>query len=241
MNNISYRVARLEDINDFIALVRNGNEKYIDKIIYGCKGIDKFISENMENEVSSLKYFVAQIKNKVIGAMEIKILESNIFLNYIAIDNDFRGKKIGSNLIKYGVEYLLNQYDYRMIQLDVFEENIGAFKLYKKIGFQVINKYEWHTIKTKENQNKVVDYTILNKEEYKSIYEYRGFSNLTLEINNEIKNIGMLVEKWFRIISNDLDDNLINCLSQIDDREILSIGQDILNISSNKFNINKIT
>ena len=240
MNNISYRVADLEDINDFIELIRNGNENYIDKIIYGCKGIDKFIFRNIENDESILKYFVAQIENKIIGAMEIKILNSNIFLNYIAIDDKFRGKKIGSNLIKYGVEDLLKKYDYRNIQLDVFEDNIGALKLYKKIGFQVINKYEWHTIKTKENQNEVVDYRILNKEEYRSTYDYRGFSNLIIEVNKKIKNIGMLGEKWFRVASNDLDDNLINCLSQIDDREILSIGENMSNVSSNKFNINKL-
>lgn len=240
MNNISYRIANIEDINDFTALIIAGNENYIDKIIYGCKGINKFILGNMKNNESSLKYFVAQIENKVIGAMEIKILKDNIFLNYIAIDNKFRGKRIGSNLIKYGVEYLANQHNYKKIQLDVFEDNVRALKLYKKLGFKIINKYEWSTIKTKENQKKIVNYKILNKEEYKKIHSFRGFSNITIEINKKVKNIGMLGKKWFRIVSNDIDDDLINCLSNVDDREILSIGEALINISNDKFNINKL-
>ena len=67
------------------------------------------------------------------------------YLGGLAIHPDYAGKGFGLKMMKEIIE-LANQHGYKRIELSVAAENLGAIKLYKKVGFEeegVLRKYTY--------------------------------------------------------------------------------------------------
>jgi len=60
-----------------------------------------------------------------------------VILDEFYVMPHFRSKGIGSKFIA----YLSQQTDYKIIQLEVFNTNTKAVKLYEKSGFEVVNRH----------------------------------------------------------------------------------------------------
>jgi len=56
------------------------------------------------------------------------------FLLFVAVDNNFRGKKYGETLVKHALKAMTDR-GAKQIQLNTRIDNIPAQKLYKKMGF----------------------------------------------------------------------------------------------------------
>lgn len=240
MEKIDYRTANENDIKRIVEIVQVGNQEFIDKLIYGCKGIEKYIESNINNSNSDLKFFVATRQEDVIGALEIKIINNIIFINYIAIDPKYRGKGIGKGIIKYSLNYLIQHKEYNTVRLDVFKQNTGALNLYKKLGFRIIKEYEWISISKSRDNLSNIQYDLIDYQESIKVYENRGFSNLTIKINNVNKTVGILGKKWFRVKDTDVNSNLVDILFDLDNRKILSIKEKDTPINIANFDANTL-
>lgn len=63
--------------------------------------------------------------------------KKELLMDGIAVDKDYRGQGIGSQLFQGLMEYA-NHEDYNSLRLDVIDENPKAKALYKKLGFKEI-------------------------------------------------------------------------------------------------------
>ena len=75
------------------------------------------------------------IDNKIFGFLDYSVMYEKIEINYIFVINEYRRKNIAYNLIK----YVIDNYEFDNITLEVNVNNIGAINLYKKLGFKVIS------------------------------------------------------------------------------------------------------
>lgn len=118
-------------------MVNNCTLRDIDKI----KDLGLLINENF-NKVNNIEELIKN--NKIIGYYEenklvgFLIYEQNyeiIDLLYIVVEPIYRRKNIGFTLVK----YLIDNYNFDKIMLEVRCDNVSAIKLYKKFNFKIIN------------------------------------------------------------------------------------------------------
>ena len=88
------------------------------------------------NEIESpfIKYFCYEENNEIIGYFCIDIIYEKIELINIFVKNEFRNRRIGSNMLKYLIDFARKS-DIYNITLEVNEENLYAIKLYENNGF----------------------------------------------------------------------------------------------------------
>ena len=94
------------------------------------------INKYVKNNISELwnNYYNIVIDNKIVGCLLLSMKDDGILLDEIYLEDEYRHKGIGTNIIK----NILNNND--IIYLWVYKENIGAIKLYKKLGFKTIDE-----------------------------------------------------------------------------------------------------
>ena len=83
-----------------------------------------------------------QTSHKVIGLVYIKALDWNKKQGEFAyaIDYNYEGRGITSEVVKVLSEYAFNQLDLEVLQIIVHETNIASIKVAKKNGFQWIKR-----------------------------------------------------------------------------------------------------
>lgn len=72
--------------------------------------------------------------NKIVGFLDYSKMYEKIEINYIFVIEEYRGKNIGYELIK----YMIDNNEFENITLEVNVNNISAINLYKKHGFEII-------------------------------------------------------------------------------------------------------
>lgn len=89
------------------------------------------------------KFFTILFNNKpigVVGLSNISKQNKNADLFIMIGENDFRGKGISKEAMKWIIEYGYNNLKLHKINLGVIEDNKIAVNLYKKLGFKVEGK-----------------------------------------------------------------------------------------------------
>lgn len=96
------------------------------------------INNYVVNEVSKLLdfYYNIVINDKVVGCLLLTDIDDGKLLDEIYIEEDYRGKGIGSDIIK---RIIMNN---DIVYLWVYKKNERAISLYKRLGFIVINETE---------------------------------------------------------------------------------------------------
>lgn len=75
------------------------------------------------------------INDLLVAFLDYSVMYEKIEINYIFVVNEYRRKNIAYNLIK----YIIDNYKFDNITLEVNINNINAINLYKKLGFKVIS------------------------------------------------------------------------------------------------------
>ena len=136
---IYLRTATPDDSEFLYNLKKQTLKEYITQI-WGWDEKDQRVyhKKNFEAE----KYYIIQQNGEDIGCISIEEQHSKIMLNIIEISPEYQNKGIGSklicDLIKKGSQ------ENKTIELQVFKVNQRAFKLYKKLGFQLVAETETH-------------------------------------------------------------------------------------------------
>lgn len=102
-----------------------------------------FTEEIFKSIVNSGTFFVAEIKNSVVGVLEITfrhiespahVTRDVIFINTMAIDEGHRGKGIGHKMFEF-LKDMKTEKNMDGIELQVNARNNAAYEMYKKYGF----------------------------------------------------------------------------------------------------------
>ncbi|NYZ78519.1 GNAT family N-acetyltransferase [Candidatus Micrarchaeota archaeon] len=79
-------------------------------------------------------YFVAVVNGEVAGFADIKLREKTAKLMGMAVEEKFRGRGVGSSLIRKAIEFSTEK-GKRMVYLNVRRGNLAAIHFYQKNGF----------------------------------------------------------------------------------------------------------
>ncbi|MCL2793039.1 MAG: GNAT family N-acetyltransferase [Spirochaetaceae bacterium] len=107
------------------------------------------------------KCFVAEIEGKIIGAVWTRILAGKVkgFGNIdsctpefaISLYEEYRGKGIGTALMKYMLE-ALKKHGYKRVSLAVQKDNF-AVKMYQNVGFSILKEIEEEYLMVRDLSN----------------------------------------------------------------------------------------
>ena len=118
-------------------MVNNCNISELEKIKYLGNLINKnFCKVNdIEKLINNKRILGYYLDNNLVAFL---IFEQNyeiLELEYIVVEPIYRRKNIGSKLM----QYLIDNYKFEKIMLEVRCDNVNAIKLYKKFNFKIIN------------------------------------------------------------------------------------------------------
>lgn len=130
-------------------LVKSSNDD-IDKLIdYKKKTIFEYANDLPNNEINKINnyvnnnvpkllnnYFNIVVDDKIVGCLLLTDRDDGILLDEIYLEEDYRNKGIGTDIIK----NVISNND--IIYLWVYKENLIAVSLYKKLGFNIIEETE---------------------------------------------------------------------------------------------------
>lgn len=94
--------------------------------------INNYVKNNIKNNVDN--YQIIMGDNEIIGCVLLTKINDGMLLDEIYLEEKYRNLGIGTNIIK---DY---QKEYPTIYLWVYQDNIKAIELYKKLGFNVVDK-----------------------------------------------------------------------------------------------------
>lgn len=98
--------------------------------------------DGIMNDTSNKKIYFAieeNISQKLIGyftLQNIDLINRNAMLGIIIGDKNYRGKGLGKDIMKAGMEYGFNSLGLNKISLLVVQSNEQAIRLYESVGFQ---------------------------------------------------------------------------------------------------------
>ena len=137
---------------------------------------------------------VAEIDKKIVGAVWVRIMNDYGHINNltpslaISLYKEYRGLGIGTELMRKMLN-MLKQRGYKQTSLSVQKANY-AIKMYKKIGFEIVN----------ENEE---EYLVLDKVNYENI-EYYYIAKLNesrTDIENNYKLVTIIESSGNKVIS----------------------------------------
>lgn len=141
---INIREAKIEDIKDinkiYNTAVKNLNAT-MDIQLKPLEEQKKWFEEHKENNLSVI---VAVMENKIVGWASLSNWSHKEGYKYtvensIYVVNNYRGKGIGSNLLKHLI-IEAKEKDYKNIMAQIAEGNQNSIKLHKKHGFKKVGK-----------------------------------------------------------------------------------------------------
>jgi ribosomal protein S18 acetylase RimI-like enzyme len=93
----------------------------------------------------ALEVIVYKENNSILGFTTLEKKTNNLLdISLVAVDETARGKKIGTQLIEYSINYALKN-GYSKIQVVTQQNNLPAVNLYKKCGFRIKStEYIYH-------------------------------------------------------------------------------------------------
>lgn len=94
--------------------------------------INSYIDRQILLEVKNYKIIMSN--DKIIGCYLVTKKDNDILIDEIFIEESYRGKGIGTNIINAILK------EHNIVYLWVYKENVKAISLYKKLGFEVVEE-----------------------------------------------------------------------------------------------------
>lgn len=94
----------------------------------------EYVQSNVPLELN--QYQIIVVDGIVVGSLLLTEKDNHTFLDEIYLEESYRNKGIGKDILK----NILSQYD--IVYLWVYQSNQKAISLYKKLGFQIVEKTE---------------------------------------------------------------------------------------------------
>jgi len=133
----------LDDLMDFInSLVREEAPILREKEVSRIEEAEWLARQLVSREKGELIHFVAEVDGKVVASAEIRKRrghQKHVGVLGIAVKSGYRRLGIATKLIEVLLEEAKKQ-GLKVIILDVYEKNLPALKLYKRMGFKEVGR-----------------------------------------------------------------------------------------------------
>ncbi len=124
-NDVIYRRMKTDDIDSVVA---------VEKRSFSVPWSEKMFLEELDNP--NTVYYVAEINKNIVAYCGMWIITGEAHITNIAVDPLYRGRRIGSGLMRRIME-VAREKILTGITLEVREGNTSAISMYKRFGFRV--------------------------------------------------------------------------------------------------------
>lgn len=100
---------------------------------------EKLYIKWLERDLKSGKIIVQNHENQCIGMITLSYKENRSAIGLFAVDDAFRGKGIGYQLLK-SAESVSAQLGLNEITVQTQDQNLRALRIYKEFGFEILDK-----------------------------------------------------------------------------------------------------
>jgi ribosomal protein S18 acetylase RimI-like enzyme len=194
------REARLEDVEQFVALVQSTLPPEVQGFtLYDCNGIAHYVRENIRaaNFGGENCYAVAIADGAIVGGIEIQLTPAEIFVKYVAVAPEYRRKGIANALL---AEALAAYPGKKKLSLHVLQSNTAAVNWYYSLGMKKISEVSWYAGDMPQSAS--TGFAVLGGYAQMVIHLERfGFAMLMLKNLERTTNVGVLNEQWLRFTS----------------------------------------
>jgi RimJ/RimL family protein N-acetyltransferase len=122
------------------------------------------LEKYLENKNTNAFKVIETTSNQTIGHCEIYLAEASAKIFRILIgEKFFRGKGLGLEVVNLLLEKCSKDFSSSLVELNVYDWNIGAIKCYEKAGF-VVNSEKSKTITVKGNVWNSINMTLAKKD-----------------------------------------------------------------------------
>lgn len=94
-----------------------------------------FIMDYLFN--SSALYYIAKTENKIVGFIGIWLEPTRLHIINVAVHPEYRNEGVGTQLLLFAINYAKER-KFKEVSLEVRKSNENAIRLYKKLGFEVV-------------------------------------------------------------------------------------------------------
>ena len=121
------------DINRLIEYKRKTIYEYAPELsVDEINKIENYVNKKVPELLEYYSNIV--VDNNIVGCLLIYSKDDGMLLDEIYIDEDYRNNGIGTNIIKNILD------NYKIVYLYVYKDNIKAFNLYKRLGFNIVEE-----------------------------------------------------------------------------------------------------
>ena len=132
----------IKGINDKNNIVKWTNEKgkgFLEQ--WAGKSLDFPLTESQIDDLKSI-YSIFCEKEFIGIIQKIRKERDNIHIGRFLINPELTGRGLGKKALIEFINLIFQNEDVNSITLNVFDYNVGAKKLYEKVGFEVVNVTE---------------------------------------------------------------------------------------------------
>ena len=97
-----------------------------------------------DREIGELQY----------GELDLKDKKCRIAIKISEID--FQGRGLGEEALSLFIDYLISEFSLNKIEIDTIHDNVRAYKLYKKLGFQEIERIKDYWTDDQGNKHDII-------------------------------------------------------------------------------------
>ena len=108
--------------------------------------IISYVKENMPKKINN--YQIVRIDEKKVGCVAIEKYEDGILLDEIYIDENYRNRGLGTDIIS----KILN--DNAKVYLWVYRDNVKAINLYERLGFKIKTTLDKRILMERDDQKR---------------------------------------------------------------------------------------
>ena len=224
---VTIQQARCEHAQGISTAIRSGFEPaFLQATIYGCAGIANFIASqiSLPNRFADTAYTVALQEDQVVGAVELRRSPAELFLNYISLLPQFRGRGLAGRILKGAIDSSMQEGQTRMV-LDVSQDNSRALAWYKRLGLKSEHRVDWFVIGNAATGEATCG-LVSEYPQAETCHAAYGFSAFGLTTPSGVYRIGRINADWFRITQPEalLDPSVLPSLRALDpSRRVLAI------------------
>ena len=126
--NVKFRKIKKSDIGKIQKFYKNNGMDNAGSIT------NKFLSDCINSKLKNyIIFFVAELNKNIIGAVYFVDQGGLITIWSLAVDKEYRGRGVGSGLVKRGIKYSAKK-KRKMISTIVDLSNVSSINLFKKQG-----------------------------------------------------------------------------------------------------------
>ena len=151
-NEITYKNVWLRPLKEcdieFLRNWRNNpdNTLYLKKISYITPEMQKKWFEGYINNKDEICFAIIENNelNRLVGSLSLYHFENDecLFGKILIGDVDAHGRKVGLNATLAAIKIAFEQLKMKRVRLFVYADNLVAYKIYSKAGFNVIEEHE---------------------------------------------------------------------------------------------------